>query len=216
VRTDATRRGGSGLEASALPVLLFSIALGVTVWSVWTAGGPDTAVPMATEVEQAATDGENVPAEDEAPDPARVRVGSLDIDVETIPLGLQDDGSLEVPEDPHVAGWWTGGANPGERGPAVIVGHVDSYEGPGAFYGLADVEAGERVSVDRGDDTGVHFLVDRVETHPKDDFPTAAVYGDTDAPTLRLVTCAGEFDPDARSYEDNVVVFLTLEGWSGH
>jgi hypothetical protein len=209
-----TRPGGSRLEASALPMLLFSIALAVTVFSVWHVGGPDTAIPMATDVEQAASDGE-VPAEDEAPDPERVRIGALDIDLETIPLGLRDDGALEVPEDPYVAGWWTGGANPGERGPAVIVGHVDSYEGPGAFYGLGDVDEGERVSIDRGDGTSVHFLVDRVETHPKDDFPTAAVYGDTEAPTLRLVTCAGEFDPQARSYEDNVVVFLTLEGWSG-
>jgi hypothetical protein len=216
MRTENTQRGGSGLEASALPLLLFSIALAATVFSVWSVGGPETAMPMATEVEQAATDGAQIPAEDEAPDPVGVRIGSLDIDVETIPLGLQDDGSLEVPEDPHLAGWWTGGANPGERGPSVIVGHVDSRDGPGAFYGLGDLQEGERVSVDRGDGTGVHFLVDRVETHPKDDFPTAAVYGDTEAPTLRLVTCAGEFDPRARSYEDNVVVFLTLEGWSGY
>jgi hypothetical protein len=66
----------------------------------------------------------------------------------------------------------------------------------------------------REDGTAVHFDVERLERHPKDDFPTEDVYGPTDAPTLRLVTCSGEFDPAARSYEDNLVVFLTIAGWS--
>lgn len=210
---DATHRRGSGLEASALPVLLLGIALAVTVWSLGNAG-EGSAVPVPTTIEQAGAGPDAGPAEEHAPDPTRVRLASLDIDVETIPLGLRDDGALEVPEDPHVAGWWTGGADPGERGPAVIVGHVDSHRGPGAFYGLGDVAQGERATIQREDGTAVHFVVDRVETHPKDEFPTAAVYGETEAPTLRLVTCAGEFDPHERSYEDNVVVFLTLEGWT--
>jgi hypothetical protein len=179
--------------------------------------------PSTAEVADLVEDGEldlvaqgtaGIPAEEDAPTPVRLALPTLGVDTELIALGLEDDGSLEVPEDAHVAGWWAGGAGPGERGPAVVVGHVDSHEGPGVFVDLGDLTPGDRVVIVREDGSAVHFDVERLERHPKDDFPTEAVYGATDAPTLRLVTCSGEFDPTARSYDDNLVVFLTLAGWS--
>ena len=207
---------GPASTSPALPLLVYATVLAAAALAVWLSGGGGAVVGHAADGGELATAAEGTgPAEASAPDPAGVRIASLDLAIDTIPLGLDDEGRLEVPEDPYLGGWWTGGANPGERGPAVIVGHVDSYEGPGAFYGLEDIPAGERVSIDREDGTAVHFRVEHVERHPKDDFPTTAVYGDTPEPTLRLVTCAGEFDPTTRSYEDNVIVFLELEGWSG-
>jgi hypothetical protein len=149
-------------------------------------------------------------AEVVAPSPTRVGVPALGVEAALIDLHKRADDTLEVPEDAHVPGWWAGGHAPGERGPAVIVGHVDSYEGPGIFYGLADLQAGDLVTVDREDGSTLTFAVERTEWHRKDRFPTDAVYGATDAPALRLVTCGGEFDRDARSYEENVVVFLEL------
>ena len=214
----ATRPAVTGPAATSplLPMLVYFVVVAVAGLAVWLANDPQPPGLGGVEGQPLATDADDseIPAEEAAPDPVGVRIAALDLHLETIPLGLEDDGRLEVPDDPHVAGWWIGGANPGERGPAVVVGHVDSHEGPGAFYDLARVPVGERVSIDRADSTSVHFRVERIEEHPKDDFPTTAVYGDTDAPTLRLITCAGEFDPDARSYEDNVIVFLELEGWS--
>jgi hypothetical protein len=148
-----------------------------------------------------------------APHPTGLRVPVLGVDAEVIDLGLEDDGSLEVPADTAVTGWWTGGAAPGERGPAVIAAHVDSYEGPGVFFDLHRLQPGELVSVDREDGTTVDFVVERVESHPKAAFPTAQVYGPTDAPELRLITCGGDFDRGERSYRDNIIVFLRLDGW---
>jgi sortase (surface protein transpeptidase) len=153
-------------------------------------------------------------AEDAAPAPTGVRIPALDIDAPMMELGLEEDHSLEVPEDADVTGWWTGGSAPGERGPAVVVGHVDSYEGPGVFFRLAELEPGDHVTIDREDGTAVTYAVQRAEWHRKDAFPTEDVYGATDEATLRLVTCGGEFDPHARSYEENLVVFLELVGWS--
>jgi hypothetical protein len=158
--------------------------------------------------------GDAVPAESEAPRPVAVHLPTLGISSDLLPLGLDDAGALEVPEDAHLAGWWTGGADPGERGPSVIVGHVDSHDGPGIFADLHELAPGDRVVVTREDGTAVHFDVERLEHHPKGAFPTEAVYGDTDGPELRLITCSGEFDRRARSYEDNLVVFLTVAGWS--
>jgi sortase (surface protein transpeptidase) len=187
-----------------LLVAVVVLAAGVAVWDA-------ARTPAAADVTAASAGDPGAWFEHDAPDPVAVRSEVVDIESPTIPLGKTDDGRLEVPEDAHTAGWWTGRANPGERGPAVIVGHVDSREGPGAFWELGDLEVGDRVTVDREDGTSVHFRVERLETHPKDDFPTEAVYGDTPDPTLRLVTCSGHFDPENRSYEDNTIVFLALD-----
>lgn len=207
-----TRLAATAGRARGRPSLLPAVACVLVVLAAalmpWRAGGyPVT--PAA--VPASATAPASEWFERDAPDPIRVRSGAVDIGAETIPLGKRDDGSLEVPDDAHIAGWWTGRANPGERGPAVIVGHVDSREGPGAFWELPDLVVGDRVSVDREDGTSVHWRVDRVEQHPKDAFPTDAVYGHTDEPTLRLVTCSGSFDRDARRYPDNTIVFLSLD-----
>lgn len=183
------------------------VALGVWLAAPGAAAVPPT-TPAAATVAPAPPPVRPTP---EAPRPRGVRIASRDIAADMVPLGLNDDGTLEVPADPHMAGWWTGGARPGEAGPSVVVGHVDSFDGPGIFYRLADTAVGERVTIDRADGSPVHFRVTRIETHPKDAFPTAAVYGHTDLPTLRLVTCAGRFDTVERSYDDNVVVFAEAE-----
>lgn len=141
--------------------------------------------------------------------PVRVAVPSVGIDAELIPLGLEADGSLEVPSDFGTAGWYVDGPEPGEPGPAVIAGHVDSHTGPAVFFRLRDVQPGATVDVTLADGAIQRFTVDAVERHPKGAFPTERVYGPTEGPTLRLVTCGGPFDREARSYLDNVVVFGT-------
>ena len=126
-------------------------------------------------------------------------------------LGLLADGSLEVPQDYDVAGWYRGGPTPGELGPAVVAGHVDSAaEGPAVFFRLAELRPGAEILVDRADGTTAVFAVDRVAQYPKDAFPTAEVYGDTDHAALRLITCGGSFDRASGSYRDNIVVFARL------
>jgi LPXTG-site transpeptidase (sortase) family protein len=144
--------------------------------------------------------------------PTRVRVPGIDVDSRLVRLGVDDDGALVPPEDFARAGWFTGGPAPGETGPAVIAGHVDSYRGPAVFFRLSELEEGDEVVVDRVDGTTARFTVTAVDRYPKDEFPTEQVYGPTSRPELRLITCGGEFDRDARSYRDNVVVSAVLAG----
>ena len=143
----------------------------------------------------------------EAPPPSRVSIDRLGIESSLIGLKVQADGILQVPEDYATAGWHRAGTAPGDVGPAVIVGHVDSYEGPAVFYRLRELQPGDRVKIDRVDGSIVEYEVYGQETVAKDAFPTERVYGPTDGPELRLVTCGGRFDEDARSYDDNVVVY---------
>ena len=147
----------------------------------------------------------------QAPNPAVIRIPRLEVEASIIPLGLQEDGSIEVPEDPDQAGWWLGGPEPGETGPAVILGHVDSQEeGPAVFFYLQYLDPGDEIHIDRVDGSTITYVVEATERHDKDEFPTDAVYGPTEAPTLRLVTCGGDFDFGVRTYEDNVIVFASL------
>ena len=119
-------------------------------------------------------------------------------------------GELAAPHDPARAGWYAAGVVPGDQGPAVIGGHVDSRNGPGVFFRLRTLRPGDLVDVTRSDGRTVRFSVIAVALYPKDRFPTEAVYGPTSGPELRLVTCGGTFDRSARSYDDNVVVDAAL------
>lgn len=139
--------------------------------------------------------------------PVRVRVPEIGVDAAVIDLGVTAEGTLEVPEDFAVTGWYTGRALPGEIGPSIVVGHVDSYTGPAVFFHLRDLDPGQFIKIDRSDGFVAWFRVSRVQVVDKDEFPTAAVYGATTKPELRLITCGGDFDRSVRSYEGNLIVF---------
>jgi Sortase domain len=134
-----------------------------------------------------------------------------------VDLGLQRNGTLQVPSSTAVAGWYTGSPRPGSVGAAVIAGHVDSRSGPGIFFWLRALRPGDRVYVGRGDGTMAIFTVTEVRKFAKDQFPTAAVYGPEPDAELRLITCGGVFDRPLGSYLSNVVVFarMTVPGGSG-
>lgn len=142
--------------------------------------------------------------------PSRVQIPVLGVTSSVMELGLERDGSMEVPGGAYPVGWFDGGPTPGEVGPAVLAGHVDWAGEPGAFSGLRELLPGDEVVVDRDDGSQLTFVVDRVEEHAKDEFPTDEVYGDLASAGLRLITCGGAFDTDTGDYRDNVVVFASL------
>jgi len=161
------------------------------------------------------TSGAEAPEAVDVAEPVSVALPSIGVTSDLMRLGLNDDGTVQVPplEADDRAGWYERGPAPGAIGPAVLLGHVDSAEyGPGIFFDLGAVQAGDTVEVSRADGSVAEFVVDRVEVHPKDEFPTIEVYGNTDDAELRLITCGGDFDSAVRSYEDNVIVFATLTG----
>ncbi|MEU4421500.1 class F sortase, partial [Actinoplanes sp. NPDC024001] len=139
--------------------------------------------------------------------PVRLRIPALRVQSELERLGLQRDGSVAVPQSPHVAGWYEHGPRPGQPGPAVILGHVDSKSGPGIFAGLAGAASGTPIEVDLADGSTVTFRITRISRVPKDEFPTDLVYAPTLDATLRLVTCGGGFDRSRGSYRDNVIAY---------
>ncbi|MEU5790987.1 class F sortase [Micromonospora purpureochromogenes] len=138
--------------------------------------------------------------------PTRVRVARIGVDADLAVLGLDAAGQLVPPADHDRAGWYGGGPAPGDPGPAVIAGHLDSRRGPAVFARLGELRAGDRIEVWRGGQPLAFRVTGSLRTR-KDAFPTATVYGPTPGPELRLVTCGGAFDRRTGHYRDNVVVF---------
>lgn len=144
--------------------------------------------------------------------PVRIDIPAAGVTAPVDAVDLNDDGTMEVPTDYARTGWYRRLEAPGETGTAVIVGHLDSTEGPAVFHRLEDLEPGAEIVVTRADGTAVTFLVDRSETFSKKEFPSISVYAPSPVPSLRLITCGGEFDRRRKSYESNTVVYATAKG----
>lgn len=141
--------------------------------------------------------------------PIRVVIPAIGVDSSLIRLGLKSTGDLQVPPNGFPAGWFTGAPTPGEKGPAVIVGHVRWSGRPGVFAGLRGLRPGDKITVIRHDRSAAAFRVVRVKQYPKSTFPSSAVYGDLDHAGLRLITCGG-LDYVSGKFEANLVVFADL------
>jgi hypothetical protein len=141
--------------------------------------------------------------------PVRLDIPRIGVHTSLIRLGLNPDGTVEVPplESDAPAGWYENSVAPGEIGSAVILGHVDSArDGPAVFYLLDTLRPGDGISVLLAGGTVARFTVTEVARYPKARFPTSLVYGPAAYPALRLVTCGGSFDRVHHSYRDNVIV----------
>ena len=147
---------------------------------------------------------------DQPAPPVRMWIPAIAVSTRLLRLGRLPDGSLEVPRDWDTAGWYDQGPRPGQPGPAVILGHVDSKTGPAIFYRLQELRPRDIVRVGLADGRILVFRVQQVRRYPKDRFPTEAVYLPTLNRELRLITCGGEFDYASGHYRDNIVVYATL------
>jgi sortase (surface protein transpeptidase) len=141
--------------------------------------------------------------------PQSLTIPQIGVSTRLVTLGLTAQGAIQVPATTAVAGWYTHGPLPGAVGPAIILGHIDSYRGPGVFFRLAELRAGDAVYVHRSDGSTVSFRVTGVQSYPKDQFPTQSVYGPTPDAELRLITCGGAFDSATGHYLSNIVVYAT-------
>lgn len=139
--------------------------------------------------------------------PIEITIPAIGVTSAIVDLGRNADGTVEVPSSFHVVGWYKFAVTPGQVGPAVFLGHVDSQSGPGIFYRLGQLRVGDRVVVKRRDGRTVTFAISGVREYAKAAFPSIDVYGNTPVPTIRLVTCGGAFDPATRHYLSNVVAF---------
>ncbi len=176
---------------------------GRTAWSppAATSAGPDSSAAPLIDLAAAGT-------ADPSNQPERIAAPAVGINASIVNLGRMADGTMQVPTDFGVAGWYDEGPAPGEPGPAVIIGHVDSTTGPAVFWRLSELRPGDRVIVTSAQGTET-FAVTLIQSVSKDDFPTARVFGPVADAELRLITCGGPFDRATGHYLDNTVVFAS-------
>ncbi|MEU9191095.1 class F sortase [Streptomyces sp. NPDC048484] len=171
--------------------------------------GPDPTVRAAPTAASGAPKSER-PAVDAPAAPAEVAVPSVGITSSLMELGLNTDRTVQVPpaEEGMTAGWYTGGAVPGEIGAAVIIGHNDTRFGEAVFHDLKKVKEGADITVTDKTGKALHFTVTTTESVAKNAFPTEKVYGPTQERALRLITCDGDFDAQGHPV-DNLIVYAT-------
>lgn len=147
-----------------------------------------------------------------AAQPYAVYIPSIGVAAPLMELGLDTNGAIQNPpfSPSNLAGWYRYGPVPGQRGAAVITGHLDTKSGPAVFEYLHNVKRGAQIQVLRADRSVAVFVVDKVEHTAKTAFPTRKVYGKLSYPGLRVITCGGSFDPAAHSYRENTIVYAHL------
>ena len=143
--------------------------------------------------------------------PVRLQIPRINLDTTfTPPLGLRADGEVAVPDTYDQVGWYKYSPVPGAIGPTVVLGHVDSYEGPAVLYSIGQLRVGDQILVTNASGTVYIYEVEASEKYEQDAFPTQLVYGDLDYAGLRLITCSGWYDREAKRYSHNRVVFARL------
>ncbi len=195
-----------------LAFVLFLTSAGVLLWSF-----ANTRQSEQTEVEFITPNPVEVP-EPETPlhtasasPPVLLHIDRLNLSApfEGV-MGLAEDGSVEVPEGYDTLGWYGYGPTPGELGPAVILGHVDSVDGPGVFFSLGQVQEGDTVEIERADGSILTFTITGFERVEQDIFPTDRVYGSIPYAGIRLITCSGVYDKGELRYSHNLIVYGML------
>ncbi|MFY1680910.1 class F sortase [Micromonospora sp. WMMD730] len=144
--------------------------------------------------------------------PTQIAISRIDVRAPVHQVGIAPDGSIDVPAAARAqeAGWYDQGPTPGQYGPAVIVGHVDTTTGPAVFHGLRELRDGDEIEVTRADHRVAVFEVDQVQRYGKERLPVDEIFGDFSRPNLRLITCGGRWVGGGTGYADNVVVYATL------
>lgn len=176
-----------------------------------------TGVPSGAPQPGGTTSGSGGPATPALPplgrsEPQRIEIPSIGVDAQIISVGVDGEGGMEVPplDKPMLVGWYRLGPSPGELGNSVLVGHVDTRKyGPAVFFNLGRLRKGDLVTITRSDGSRVRFAVDDVRLFAKSNFPSQAVFGTGDQARLRIITCGGRYDRNARDYLDNVVAFAS-------
>ena len=142
--------------------------------------------------------------------PTNLSIPAIGLSVSLSTLGTNADGTVQVPTDVQQPGWFRLGPSPGQVGSAVILGHVDNYTGPGVFFQLRTLVAGDQVYVTLSDGDTAQFGVRSVAMYSKQQFPDQGVYASHGSSALQLVTCGGVFDHQTGSYLSNIVVYSSL------
>ncbi len=211
ISTKKKRKSTARRQSKVLPATLIVTGLGGVLFAGWLMFYQTPLHALSpTPTPDVATQSDNTNKSMPASDAVKLKIPTVGIDATVMSVGKRTDGTIDVPSSTELVGQYKYAPTPGENGPAIIVGHVDSVAGAAVFWRLRELVPGQPIEVIRADGTKATFKVSSVKNFRQDNFPTKEVYGNIDYPGLRLITCGGTFNYLTQHYSDNTVVFATL------
>ena len=199
IKNQATRH-----YARVVAIAVIGVLIGVSLANFYIPN-TETYEPVAEKVEIKITSFERSA-------PVHISIPKIDLNTDFVsPLGLNADRTVSVPDSYEEVGWYKNGVSPGEIGSSVILGHVDSHEGPAVFYKLGQLDEGDEVEIEREDGTVASFVITDTERVSQRNFPTEKVYGEVNHAAIRLVTCTGIYDKGLLKYSHNLIVYGELK-----
>lgn len=143
--------------------------------------------------------------------PVRLRIPIIEVDAPVVPVGMQENGIMDIPASAHEIGWFEPGFHPGEAGSAVLAGHLDRESGrPAVFWDLRRLEPGDVVELEQDDRSVLRYRVIRSETYPMNNAPMEEIFGSATGSRLNLVTCNGAWQDNLETYTKRLVVYTEL------
>lgn len=161
---------------------------------------------IVTQEEQA-----EVRIEEQIVEPKNISIPKINVNAAVESVGEDSSGKMDVPKGVFNAGWYNLGYKPGEKGSAVMAGHLDTVTGaPAVFYNIDKLQAGDKVIITDRSGKNLTFEVTDVQTYPFDKVPLQEVFGSNDKPRLNLITCTGVWNTGSRNYSNRLVVYTEL------
>ena len=142
--------------------------------------------------------------------PTRITIPAINVDASVMPYGLDESGAMAVPEDGETVAWFEPGTKPGAKGNAVLAAHVDDYTGPAVFFYLKDLEIGDEIIVEDGEQT-LTFVVTKKEAYPYNEAPIRTIFGPSNNQQLNLITCTGLYDRKTNNHQERLVIYSELK-----
>lgn len=200
---------------AAARTLLHSILFAILI--LFLTGSSEEFTEAETAYSEPSIEGADAPDIEERPEtptasspesisPAAIRMSSIGVEAEVDDMGYTDNGGMEVPDNGEDTGWFSPGFKPGQQGNAVIAGHVNDRSGPAVFYHLDKLKKGDLIEVTGESGETITFEMESAASYPYDDAPIQQIFGASSERSLQLITCTGEFDDDAGTHRERLVV----------
>lgn len=141
--------------------------------------------------------------------PAKLIIPLIGVEAKVQYLGVNAKGEMEVPDSIIDVGWFKLGSKPGEKGSAVMAGHLNGVGGKaGVFANLNKLKTGDILKIVDDNGQKLTFVVKKINIY--DLGYVDEVFSRSDGIYLNLITCDGVWDEAKKSYDKRLVVFTEL------
>jgi sortase (surface protein transpeptidase) len=140
----------------------------------------------------------------------RLEIPKLGVNAKIQNVGLTKAGDMGTPTNILDVAWYKLGTKPGQKGSAVLAGHLDGPNGErGVFADLNKLTKGDTI-IFKQNGAKSTFVVRRTVVYDQLAHPREVFFSNSGA-HLNLITCTGSWDEGTDRYAQRLVVFSDLK-----